>query len=255
MSNTIFLFLANDHLDNSGFKPITTSYDYDSPLNEAGDYTDKYFVVKELLEKYNPVKTHVPNVPDLTPKVAYPSVPIQKRIPLAEVLSKNAPYLINSENVVAMEMLDINNGSGQSVGYIAYRKENIDLEPNTVLKIEGHICDTAVVLVDGVLVSPVLESKDDLNNFGYWTMEDSTLVLNGERKSNATLDIIVEEWGRMNGGNIYQYNKTFKGLWQGKGYLSSYLKGLVLKLDYNHFILSINLILNVFVNRRCLPQR
>lgn len=167
------------------------------------------------MEQYNPVKTNTPDVPTLTPKVAYPSISIEEQIPLAQILTENAPYVINSENVIAMEMLDINNGSGQSVGYIAYRKENVDLEADTVLKIEGNICDTAVVLVDGVLVSPVLESKEDLNNFGYWRLKDSTLVLTSEKKSNATVDIIVEEWGRMNGGNIYQYNKTFKGLWQG----------------------------------------
>ncbi|KAJ8920373.1 hypothetical protein NQ315_005238 [Exocentrus adspersus] len=211
---------SNNQVDNSGFRPITTSYDYDSPLNEGGDYTDKYFSIKELLEKYNPVKTYVPDPPDLIPKIAYPAVSIKEHQSIAETLDKNAPYTINSETVIPMEKLDINNGSGQSVGYIAYRKENIDLKANTTLKIEGHICDTAIVLVDGVLVSPVLESKDDIGGFGYWHLEDSTLVINTEEKSNATVDIIVEEWGRVNSAGLFQYNKSFKGLWQGDVFLN-----------------------------------
>lgn len=194
---------------------MTTSYDYDSILTEAGDYTDKYFIVKKLIEQYSTIPTNNPAVPDLEPKVAYPSITVQKRLSFSDIIDKNAPYVIESPNVMAMELLDINNDSGQSVGYIAYRKEHVDLEANTVLTIEGHICDTVVVLVNGVLVSPVLTSKSDFDGFGYWRLENSTLVLNTEPISDATIDIVVEEWGRMNGGNIYQYNKTFKGLWQG----------------------------------------
>lgn len=49
--------VANGRMDNSGNQPDTTSYDYDAPLTEAGDYTMKYVIVKELLRKYNPVPT------------------------------------------------------------------------------------------------------------------------------------------------------------------------------------------------------
>lgn len=33
------------------YMPQLTSYDYDGPLNEAGDPTDKYFKIKKLLEE------------------------------------------------------------------------------------------------------------------------------------------------------------------------------------------------------------
>ncbi|XP_018580116.1 beta-galactosidase-1-like protein 2 [Anoplophora glabripennis] len=212
--------LGADSFNNSEFMPVTTSYDYDSVLTEAGDYTDKYTVVKKLIEQYSTIPTNTPAVPNLQPKIAYPTITVQKRLSFSDIIDKNAPYVINSPNVVAMELLDINNGSGQSVGYIVYRKENVDLAAETVLMIEGHICDTAVVLVNGVLVSPVLKSVSDIDGFGYWRLENSTLLLNSNPISNATIDIVVEEWGRMNGGNIYQYNKTFKGLWQGDVYLN-----------------------------------
>lgn len=33
------------------YLPQLTSYDYDAPLNEAGDPTEKYFAIKKLLEE------------------------------------------------------------------------------------------------------------------------------------------------------------------------------------------------------------
>ncbi|XP_018580117.1 beta-galactosidase-1-like protein 3 [Anoplophora glabripennis] len=212
--------LGNTLFDNSGFEPITTSYDYDSPLTESGDYTDKYFNIRELLIQHSPVKTYTPDVPNLNPKIAYPVISIEKEILLSNLIQYDAPYVIESENVVAMEKLDINGNSGQSYGYIVYRKENVDLAANTVLKIGGHICDTAVVSVNGVRVSPSLETKNDLDGFGFWRLADSTLVLTTDEKKGATVDILVENWGRINGGKITQYNQTFKGLWQGDVYLN-----------------------------------
>lgn len=41
----------DDNLKNAVYSPQLTSYDYDAPLNEAGDPTEKYFKIKKLLEK------------------------------------------------------------------------------------------------------------------------------------------------------------------------------------------------------------
>ncbi|CAH1106183.1 unnamed protein product [Psylliodes chrysocephalus] len=208
--------LNNELLDNSAFLPTTTSYDYDSPLNEAGDYTQKYWDVKDLIHQYNPIKTYLPDPPTILPRVAYPKIKITQQINLSDLLTHQPPHVLLSTNVLAMELLDINNKSGQSYGYIVYRKENVDLEAQTTLKIEGHVCDTIMVLVNGKLVSPKLESSRDLDNFGYWRVKDSSLIINTDAIKNATIELVVEEWGRMHGGSIFQYNQTFKGLWQGK---------------------------------------
>ncbi|XP_057658613.1 beta-galactosidase-1-like protein 3 [Diorhabda carinulata] len=212
--------LSNELLDNSGFLPMTTSYDYDAPLDEAGDYRQKFFDVRNILSVYNPIKTRLPTPPEILARIAYQNIAINRQIKLGDVIANEPPMVLESENVTAMEMLDINSNSGQSYGYIVYRKENIDLEAGTVLKIGGHVCDTVVVLVNGVLVSPALESSADLDGFGYWRLENSTLIINREAIQDATVDIIVEEWGRMNGGTIFQYNRTLKGLWQGDVYFN-----------------------------------
>ena len=57
-------------------KYLTTSVcsDYDAPLSEAGDYTDKYDATCELLEKYQKVKLRKPERPKETKKFAYSSL-------------------------------------------------------------------------------------------------------------------------------------------------------------------------------------
>ncbi|KAG5876884.1 hypothetical protein JTB14_007460 [Gonioctena quinquepunctata] len=196
---------------NTDYHSITSSYEYLSPLDESGDYTDKYWATKELLEKYNSIKTKLPSVPAAPTKTAYASVWMEKEMFLYDMLQSITP--VYSTNVVAMEKLDINNGNGQSFGYVVYRKTNLNIPANAVLQIEGRACDTVMVLVNGILVSPWLAKSSDLNNtdFGTAMAIDSRLTISNEYLEGATLDIVVENWGRVNVG-VY---KQFKGLWQG----------------------------------------
>lgn len=41
----------NGSTDNVGYLPQLTSYDYDAPLDEAGDPTKKYFMIQDALKK------------------------------------------------------------------------------------------------------------------------------------------------------------------------------------------------------------
>ncbi|GJQ86292.1 hypothetical protein Trydic_g8988 [Trypoxylus dichotomus] len=198
--------------DNDGMLHDTTSYDYDAPLAENGDYTEKYYAAKEIIEKYNDVRTQLPNLPELTSRLAYHPIKITGEIRLSNVLLKEK--FIESENVVAMEDLPINNGAGQSYGYTVYKKQNLDIPSNSILKIEGRVCDTIMVLIDGELKSEILENQSDLNDFGYWRWRDSTLDLGEEEFRNASVELVVENWGRNNFGYLNQFNQK-KGLWQG----------------------------------------
>ncbi|KAJ8985598.1 hypothetical protein NQ317_015090 [Molorchus minor] len=195
--------------ENSGYASITSSYDYSAPLSEWGDYTDKYYAVKELLEKYNPVKTKLPDAPASTPTTWYEKIEVTQQILIEDLLSTMQP--VQSESLVSMEKLDVNDGSGQSYGYIVYRQENIDIAANAVLTIEGRVCDTLMVLVNGVLVSPALQNSEDLDQYGTWRTANSALTLSTTDLEGATLDLIVENWSRVNVG-VY---KQFKGIYQG----------------------------------------
>ncbi|XP_076150769.1 beta-galactosidase isoform X2 [Alosa pseudoharengus] len=57
---------------NTKYAPQPTSYDYDAPLTEAGDLTDKYFAIQDVIRMYRKIPEGPP--PPSTPKYAYGSV-------------------------------------------------------------------------------------------------------------------------------------------------------------------------------------
>lgn len=89
----------------------------------------------------------------------------------------------------------------------------MNLTVNSILKIGGRVCDVVLVLVNGVLVSKPLTQIADLNGFGFWRQKNSTLVLNSEPITDATVELLVENWGRVNFGKLGQFYQ-YKGLWQ-----------------------------------------
>nr|XP_020756563.1 beta-galactosidase-1-like protein 3 isoform X2 [Odocoileus virginianus texanus]XP_020756564.1 beta-galactosidase-1-like protein 3 isoform X2 [Odocoileus virginianus texanus]XP_020756565.1 beta-galactosidase-1-like protein 3 isoform X2 [Odocoileus virginianus texanus] len=96
---------------------VTTSYDYDAVLTEAGDYTTKYFALRNLFESI--LVRPLPPLPSPTPKTVYPSLKLSHYLPLWEAL----PYLqrpVTSNVPLNMENLPINNGNGQSFGFVLY---------------------------------------------------------------------------------------------------------------------------------------
>lgn len=194
--------------DNSGFKPITSSYDYNAPLTEAGDYTDKYYLIKELIEQYNLIKTLTPEPPEVLNRTAYPSVAVEGVLDYEDLIER-APALLLSDSIIPMEQLFINNASGQSYGYITYRKDKIDIPANSVLKITGHIRDSMVILVNNKLISKPPSGSTDLTGFGFWNLAESEITLSSTDLSDATLDIIIENWGRGDSGHMYT---QYKGL-------------------------------------------
>ncbi|XP_056634820.1 beta-galactosidase-1-like protein 3 [Diorhabda sublineata] len=210
--------LANSFTDNSGYQPDTTSYDYDATLTESGDYTVKYVIVKELLKKYNTILTRIPETPHELPKIAYNTTPVQAQLFLSEILDKQQGFQFH--DVIPMEYLPINNNSGQSYGYIVYRKMLLDIPANSTLRIGGRVCDTVVVLLNGNLISKPLNKDIDLNGFGFWRQKNSNLTLGPNHYQNAVLDLVVENWGRVNFGSIEQF-KQYKGLWQDSVYLNN----------------------------------
>ncbi|MET0726360.1 MAG: beta-galactosidase family protein [Leifsonia sp.] len=52
--------LTNGANDKGVYQPITTSYDYDAPLDEAGNPTEKYFAFRDVIARYAPVPDEVP---------------------------------------------------------------------------------------------------------------------------------------------------------------------------------------------------
>ncbi|XP_043214981.1 beta-galactosidase-1-like protein 2 isoform X2 [Amphibalanus amphitrite] len=189
-----------------------TSYDYDAVLTEGGRYTEKYNITRELLAQYSVVKSIRPVAPpDEFAVAAFEPVPLTETVPLEGVRAQ----LIGqpSDTLLSMEQLDVNGGSGQSYGLVWYRA-TISTATDSQITIRGHVRDMALVLVDGQLLTEKLQGSVTLNSFGYWVTRDASMTLPCAAGAH-TLDILVENMGRVNYGKPHVLNAQRKGLYEG----------------------------------------
>ncbi len=98
--------------------------DYDATLSEAGDYTEKYNLAATLIEKYENPKLRRPSRPAESTKIAYPTLTPEKYLTYDDIVQRvPASSRAQLSRAISMEELPINNNSGQSFGYIIYRKK------------------------------------------------------------------------------------------------------------------------------------
>lgn len=76
--------------------------------------------------------------------------------------------MIQSNNLLAMEDLPINNNNGQSYGYILYRKTAALSSGTHTIQTVGHVRDLAVLLLDQNRLTPDWKSDAQLTDFGFW---------------------------------------------------------------------------------------
>lgn len=105
-----------------------TSYDYDAPLTEDGQITEKYRLFKEVIAKY----TDIHEIP-LTTEIrrrAYGRISCTGKTDLFSVLDKISVPVKSS---YSLTMEDI----GQDYGYILYRTKIRDIETVSEIRLEG----------------------------------------------------------------------------------------------------------------------
>ncbi|XP_064527255.1 beta-galactosidase [Pseudopipra pipra] len=167
-----------------------TSYDYDAPLSEAGDLTEKYFALREVIGMYKQLPEGL--IPPTTPKFAYGKVRLQKVGTVVEVLDGLSPSgPVKSTYPLTFVQLK------QYFGFVLYRTtlpKNCT-EPTELSSPLNGVHDRAYVSVNGV-PQGVLE-------------RDKSLTINITGRAGANLDLLVENMGRVNFG---RYNNDFKGL-------------------------------------------
>ncbi len=168
--------------DKHDIQPDLTSYDYDAPVSEAGWATSKYMAIRELMKKY--VNYRVPAIPKQIPVITIPPITLTKS---ADVLNlKEIITPVTSDSVLSFE--DLNQG----YGYVLYSKK-FTQPMRGKMKVDG-LRDFAVVYVNG-------EKKGILDRMNNQYSMDIDIPLNG------TLDILVENMGRINYGAEIVHNK------------------------------------------------
>ncbi|TKS68271.1 Beta-galactosidase [Collichthys lucidus] len=175
---------------NSPYGAQPTSYDYDAPLSEAGDLTEKYFAIQEVIKMYHKIPEGP--IPPTTPKYAYGTVVMKKLQTVTDALDKlsfSGPVKSRyPQTFIELE---------QAFGYVLYRTSlPVDCSAPTPLSSPlNGIHDRAYVSVDGAAVG-ILE-------------RNNILTVNVTGKTGSQLDILVENMGRINYGKEIN---DFKGL-------------------------------------------
>jgi len=157
--------LTNGANDKGRYLPIVTSYDYDAPLDERGDPTEKYFAFRDVIAKYAPV-------PDEVPAVSAPAPAFE--VPVQAVDAAAGASAVRHELPPTFEEL------GHLSALVAYEA---DLDGRGGVLRFGEVRDHAWVSVDGAAVGTLSRTRH----------EDALVVPAGRR-----LRVLVEEQGRVN---------------------------------------------------------
>ncbi|XP_064157232.1 beta-galactosidase-1-like protein 2 [Anguilla rostrata] len=197
MSINLYMFhggtnfgFMNGAVDLGTYKPQVSSYDYDAPLSEAGEYTLKCHRLRELFSHYH--SETLPEQPALQGRKVYEAVVIDQYLSLWEALKfTDEPFI--SATPVNMENLPVNNGNGQSYGYTLYETT---VTSGGALNSRNKVRDRALVFVDRVYIGVL----------NYKTVELAVPDGKGEQK----LSLLVENCGRVNYGNALDEQR--KGL-------------------------------------------
>ncbi len=162
-------------------QPDLTSYDYDAPVSEAGWVTPKFDSIRNVIRKH--VSHEIPQAPKPYPVIAIGSVKLTKVADAINFARTSQPEL--ADNPLTFEQLN------QGYGYVLYAK-HFQHPIKGELAIEG-LRDYAVVYVNG-------EQVGELNRY----YKDYTMQI--DIPFNSTLEILVENMGRINYGAEIVHN-------------------------------------------------
>ncbi|WP_121202093.1 glycoside hydrolase family 35 protein [Mucilaginibacter gracilis] len=163
------------------YSPQVSSYDYDAPLDEAGNPTDKFFKLREVIEKHLPANVKLPAVPAKKPTIAISNI----RLTSYSNVFKNLPQPVLLKIPLCFEDLD------QGYGFVLYRTK---ISNSGLLKI-SEMRDFAIVYLNGVKIT-TLDRR----------LKQDSVVLQNVAK-DAVLDILVENNGRINYGPFLTDNR------------------------------------------------
>ncbi|ATP40418.1 beta-galactosidase [Solibacillus sp. R5-41] len=159
------------------YDPTITSYDYDAPLTEAGDITEKYIKLKNVIEEYTGIDAGP--IPENSKKLAYGAVQLSQSKQLFDALNQLSSPL-RSPQPLTMEK------ANQDYGFISYRTilpKNMGTGPIRI----DRVADRAHIFINQ-------EFKGIIDR---WEQQEIDIHV-GE--NDVQLDILVENMGRVNYG-------------------------------------------------------
>ncbi|KAI3356178.1 hypothetical protein L3Q82_017433 [Scortum barcoo] len=200
------------------FRSVVTSYDYDAPLSEAGDPTEKLLAIRDVIKQFRNIPSGP--MPPATPKFAYGFVTLKKVGNVSNLLNTISPFgPVKSQYPLTFE--DIK----QYYGYVLYRTTlPRDLsEPTPLISPLNGVHDRAYVSVNGVFLGLL--------------QRDTMLVMNVTGRQGDTVDILIENMGRVNFGSKIN---DYKAREQSPGLLSDLILGKDVLKDWEIYPLDID---------------
>ena len=185
--------------DRSPYEPQISSYDYDAPLDEAGNPTEKFMRFREVIARHLPEGVVLPEVPAAKKAVTVPAIAMSELGRVLDVLP--APV----RNATPLTFEDLH----QDYGFVLYRTR-LTGGRRGVLRLKD-LRDYAVVMVNGHRVA-TLDRR---------LRQDSLLL--DLPKGKVRLDIMVENLGRINFGPYLLKNK--KGITEKVEFAGTEIKG------------------------------
>ena len=134
---TNFGFTAGANSGGKGYEPDVTSYDYDAPINEQGQPTQKYYALRNLISSYLPKGSMLPEIPKPINTIEIPEIQMN----VFTSVWSNLPEPIKSVQPVPFETLD------QNQGYMIYKTKLIGHKSGKLVISELH--DYATVFLNG----------------------------------------------------------------------------------------------------------
>jgi beta-galactosidase len=157
--------------DKGVYRPTITSYDYDAPLDEAGNPTAKFHAFREVISRYAPVPEVVP-----APRAATPETSAALGSPIRLLADPSAWGSSSRHDVMpTLDSLD---------AQLAVFRTEVVADGPTLLSVH-EVRDRAYVFLDGAGVGVLDRERHDR----------ALMLPHGGR-----LEIVVEDQGRVNYG-------------------------------------------------------
>ncbi|MCU6712631.1 beta-galactosidase [Paenibacillus sp. J5C_2022] len=172
------------------YEPTITSYDYDVPVGESGDITEKFHAVREVIARYEDIGEL--ELPPAIPKKSYGTVAMTAYASLNDS-AEGLATVVQSTCPEPMELV------GQNYGFIRYTTKLSGPRESSKLNIQ-EVRDRAMVFVDG-------EYKGVIERWNPDSEVEFAVPAEG-----VTVSVLVENMGRVNYGPLL---KDPKGVTEG----------------------------------------
>lgn len=206
--------------DDGELNPTTTSYDYNAPISESGELTDKFYACREVIGRFRslpPVDEHLAQL-GIT---EHPPVMAPTQITWNQPTGLRDLPLWTANSVTAIrpphfEEVGINHGM-----MLLRRTLEIDVlddEPIAPLKLYG-LADRAYVFINGYLVGVATGAEQCAVELE----PHRDILLAGGQRVTVTLELLVENQGRANfGPHLGSPKGITKGVWFRVRYLNNW---------------------------------